>query len=71
MSMIAVQGWLEQSGQRARLIMQVHDELVLEVPEDDLETVRERVRELMTSVARLDVPLEVEAGAGRNWEQAH
>ena len=52
-------------------MLQVHDELVLEVPAAALPEVRERVRALMTGVASLKVPLEVEVGAGPNWEQAH
>ena len=71
MAMIAVQGWLDSEGLATRLIMQVHDELVLEVPETELERVREHLPALMTRVARLDVPLEVETGVGGNWEQAH
>ncbi|TXL68241.1 DNA polymerase I [Zeimonas arvi] len=71
MAMIAVQGWLDRERMRSKLIMQVHDELVLEVPEGELDAVREKLPGLMTGVARLDVPLEVEVGAGANWEQAH
>jgi DNA polymerase-1 len=51
--------------------MQVHDELVLEVPEGELEAVREGVRELMQNVAKLDVALIVDVGVGDNWDQAH
>ena len=50
---------------------QVHDELVLEVPESELEFAKANVPGLMTNVARLDVPLVAEPGAGRNWEEAH
>jgi DNA polymerase I len=53
------------------LIMQVHDELVLEVPEDELEMVTAQLPGLMTNVAKLDVPLVVELGIGANWDQAH
>ncbi len=53
------------------MIMQVHDELVLEVPDDELPTVRERVPALMAGVAELKVPLDVELGAGPNWDRAH
>jgi DNA polymerase-1 len=49
----------------------VHDELVLEVPESELDVVRPSVERLMMSVAKLDVPLLVEAGVGANWEEAH
>ncbi len=71
MAMIAVQGWLDRERMSSKLIMQVHDELVLEVPEGELDAVRERLPGLMTGVAKLDVPLEVEVGVGANWEQAH
>jgi DNA polymerase-1 len=53
------------------LIMQVHDELVLEVPEKELDKVKEKVRELMQDVAKLEVPLIVDVGVGENWDQAH
>jgi len=71
LSMIEVERWLEQSGLHTKLIMQVHDELVLEVPESEVETVRETLGRLMTGVASLKVPLEVETGVGGNWDQAH
>jgi len=71
LSMIEVERWLEQSGLRTQLIMQVHDELVLEVPVHEVDTVRETLGQLMTGVASLKVPLEVETGVGDNWEQAH
>jgi len=71
MAMIAVQRWLDDEGLQSKLIMQVHDELVLEVPDGELDLVRERLPRLMTGVAKLDVPLEVEVGVGANWEQAH
>ena len=71
LAMIAVQGFLEREKLSTKLIMQVHDELVLEVPEAELETVTKNVRELMQSVAALDVPLVVEVGTGDNWDKAH
>ena len=71
LAMIAVQGWLESEKLATRLVMQVHDELVLEVPEGELERVKPTVEKLMTGVATLDVPLVVEAGVGENWEKAH
>ena len=70
-SMIAVQDWIERDGLSTRMVMQVHDELVLEVPDDELSVVRTRVPELMASVAELKVPLDVELGAGPNWDRAH
>ncbi|WP_024972409.1 DNA polymerase I [Ralstonia pickettii] len=71
LSMLAVQGWLDAEAMRSRLVMQVHDELVLEVPQDELAVVRERLPELMCSVATLRVPLVAEVGVGANWEEAH
>src|SRR5205809_6620934 len=64
MAMIAVQGWIESEKLSTKLIMQVHDELVLEVPEDELDDVKRNVEELMTGVAKLNVPLVVDAGVG-------
>ncbi|MEM5384201.1 DNA polymerase I [Paraburkholderia phymatum] len=71
MSMIAVQKWIEESGIGTRMIMQVHDELILEVPDAELSDVRKRLPELMCGVAQLKVPLVAEVGAGANWEEAH
>ena len=71
MAMIAVQRWLDTERMQSKLIMQVHDELVLEVPDSELDRVRATLPGLMTEVARLDVPLEVEVGVGDNWEKAH
>ncbi|MHB8667772.1 MAG: DNA polymerase I [Burkholderiales bacterium] len=71
LSMIAVQNWLDRERLSARLVMQVHDELVLEVPQTELSRVRAELPGLMTGVAELAVPLVVDLGAGANWEQAH
>jgi DNA polymerase-1 len=71
MSMIAVQKWIEESDIGTRMIMQVHDELILEVPDAELSDVRKRLPELMCGVAQLKVPLVAEVGAGANWEEAH
>ncbi|NIF51863.1 DNA polymerase I [Burkholderia sp. Ax-1724] len=71
MSMIAVQKWIEDSNIGTRMIMQVHDELILEVPDAELSEVRKRLPELMCGVAALKVPLVAEVGAGLNWEEAH
>ena len=71
LAMIAVQGFLDQEKLRSQLIMQVHDELVLEVPDEELEAVKAKVSALMQSVAKLDVPLVVETGVGSNWDEAH
>ena len=70
-AMIATHDWLAQSGLQARLVLQVHDELVLEVPKDELDTIRAELPRLMGGVAQLKVPLLVEVGAGDNWDEAH
>jgi DNA polymerase-1 len=71
LAMIAVQNWLEREHLNTRLIMQVHDELVLEVPKSELPLVKEKLSDLMCNVAELKVPLEVGLGEGDNWEEAH
>ena len=71
LAMIAVQDWLEKEKLETKLIMQVHDELVLEVAQGELALVKEKVRELMCNVAELKVPLEVGLGEGGNWDEAH
>ncbi len=70
-AMLAVHDWLDTSSADARMIMQVHDELVLEVAVGALDEVRERIVALMAGAADLAVPLVVEAGAGPNWDEAH
>ncbi len=71
LAMIAVQNWLVSERLQSKLIMQVHDELVLEVPDNELELVKQKLPELMQNVAKLDVPLLAEVGVGSNWEGAH
>ncbi len=71
LAMIAVQGWLDKEGLQAKLIMQVHDELILEVPEAELAAVRAALPPLMAGVAKLAVPLIAEVGVGANWDEAH
>jgi DNA polymerase I len=71
LSMIAVQKWLDERKIGTKMIMQVHDELVLDVPDGELTEVRKRLPELMCSVAKLKVPLVAEVGVGANWEEAH
>src|SRR5690606_36019290 len=70
-AMIAVDKWLGDTGQDARIIMQVHDELVLEVAEGAVETVTAGLVARMSAAAQLRVPLLVEAGVGNNWDEAH
>jgi DNA polymerase-1 len=71
LAMLAVQRWLDEAKLKSKLILQVHDELVLEVPDDELAIVRANLPPLMTNVAKLKVPLLVEVGVGLNWDQAH
>ncbi|HQR51673.1 MAG TPA: DNA polymerase I [Burkholderiales bacterium] len=71
LAMIAVQGWIEREGLATRLILQVHDELVLEVPDGEVARVTAELPPLMSNVATLAVPLPVEVGVGSNWDQAH
>jgi DNA polymerase-1 len=71
LSMVAVQTAIDAQGLGTRIIMQVHDELVFELPESELDWVRTEVPRLMAAVAELQVPLLAEVGVGANWEQAH
>ncbi len=70
-AMIAVDAWLQSSRLRARLIMQVHDELILEVADETIETIVGELRTHMVQAATLAVPLKVDIGIGRNWDEAH
>jgi len=70
-AMITVDAWLKTDKPGARMIMQVHDELVFEVEEKEVDAVRDRVIELMSGAADLSVPLKVDAGVGLNWDEAH
>jgi DNA polymerase-1 len=71
LAMLAVQQWLEKEKLQSRILLQVHDELVLEVPDNELARVEERLSDLMSGVAQLAVPLRVEVGTGDNWDAAH
>ncbi len=70
-AMIEVQHWIDGNGDSCKMIMQVHDELVFEVAEREVEHCRENIAELMTASAELSVRLEVDAGTGANWNEAH
>jgi DNA polymerase I len=70
-AMIEVDSWLQSSRVPARLIMQVHDELVLEVADDAVETLVGQIRTHMIRAADLSIPLKVDVGVGRNWDEAH
>jgi len=71
LAMIAVQGALDSEQRATRMVMQVHDELVLEVPDAELDWAKEAMPRLMAGVAALKVPLLAEVGVGPNWDQAH
>ncbi|SEL20759.1 DNA polymerase I [Nitrosovibrio tenuis] len=71
LAMIAVHGWLERENLLSKVIMQVHDELVLEVPDHEIEKMKNELPSLMGAVTELEVPLLVEMGIGPNWERAH
>lgn len=70
-AMIDTDAWLRETGEPARMVMQVHDELVFEVPQADAERLAQAISARMQAVATLDVPLLVEAGVAVNWQQAH
>jgi DNA polymerase-1 len=71
LAMIGVSDWMQSSGAQAKIIMQVHDELVIEAETSSLQSTIDSVRNIMESVASLDVPLLVDVGHGENWEEAH
>ncbi|MEO7338231.1 MAG: DNA polymerase, partial [Caldimonas sp.] len=71
LAMIAVQGVLDRERRATRMILQVHDELVFDVPDDELDWARTEVPRVMASVADLKVPLLAEVGVGANWDEAH
>ena len=71
LAMISVADWLREGTTKTKMIMQVHDELVFEVDNDELDLVRDKVVELMTDAAELAVPLVVDTGVGINWDEAH
>jgi len=71
MAMVVISKWLKDQNLKSKVTMQVHDELVLEVPESEFELIKQKIPELMCGVAQLSVPLVAEVGSGLNWEQAH
>jgi DNA polymerase-1 len=70
-AMIAVHAWAVEEAVPARMIMQVHDELVFEVAADQVDWVRDKIVSLMCDAAQLSVPLKVDVGVGLNWDEAH
>ena len=71
LAMINIQNWLDQKKLVSRMILQVHDELVFEVPKEELILIKEHLPPLMTEIVSLTVPLKVTIGVGKNWEEAH
>ena len=70
-AMVKVDDWLQQTKLAAKVILQVHDELVLEVRDDLLQDISVKITELMAQAADLSVSLEVDVGVGNNWDEAH
>ena len=72
LAMIQVQQWIDDNSDiKGQVIMQVHDELVFEVPNSEVERFTKKIPQIMQNVAKLDIPLIVEINAGENWEKAH
>jgi DNA polymerase-1 len=71
LAMVAVQNWLAHEQLQTKMVMQVHDELVLDVPLSEVDRIKDNLPSLMCDVASLRVPLVAEVGVGPNWEQAH
>ena len=71
LAMLAVQKALDDKGKGTRMVMQVHDELVFEVPQAEIDWVKSEIPKLMAGVAQLSVPLIAEVGVGPNWDEAH
>jgi DNA polymerase-1 len=70
-AMVNIHRWMEKENLKSRMIMQVHDELVFDVHKDEVDVLKEQVTRLMKSAVRLEVPMEVEVGIGKNWLEAH
>jgi DNA polymerase I len=71
LAMIEVQRWLDREKLATKLVLQVHDELVFEVPDGEVERVKRELPALMSGVSTLSVPLVVDVGIGKNWDEAH
>ena len=70
-AMIKTDAWLQESGIDAKMIMQVHDELVFEIAKNELDTAVETIKQHMVQAASISVPLVVDVGIGTNWDEAH
>jgi DNA polymerase-1 len=71
LAMINIHNWLKDNNKKSRMLLQVHDELIFEIHESELDEVPKKIEELMESAFEMDVPLKVEAGIGENWLEAH
>ncbi len=71
LAMINIHNWLKENGKKSRMLLQVHDELVFEIHESELDEVPSKIEEVMEQSFEMDVPLSVEAGIGENWLEAH
>ena len=71
LAMINIHHWLKENKKQSRMLLQVHDELIFEIHETELDEVPDKIKELMEFAVELDVPLKVEAGIGENWLEAH
>jgi len=70
-AMIAVDAWLRTEKLQAKLLLQVHDELIVEAPAEEVELVKQELPELMAGAAKLSVPLIADVGVGASWNDAH
>ena len=69
--MINIQDWLETEKLNTKMVLQVHDELLFDVPQNEVDLISKKVKEMMENAVSLEVPLEVELGLGQNWLEAH
>ena len=70
-AMVNIHAWMQKEKLRSRMIMQVHDELVFDVHKDEVDAMKQNIVHLMKTAVQLEVPMEVEAGIGKNWLEAH
>ena len=71
MAMIKIQSELEARQMKTKMLLQVHDELIFEVPDEEIEQARTLIKDVMENIVHLSVPLVVEIGYGKNWKEAH
>ena len=70
-AMVRIEKMLADEGLKTRMLLQVHDELIFEIPDAELETTPPKIKEIMENVVTLSVPLDVDIGIGMNWQEAH